>query len=237
MRGMVLEAAQPRPARGAGRRGLAALRRDRALLEVLAWPVDLHRALAGDAAALRDHPQAHDLRAERWASSPRRPPACPSRSAVSATGTTATPGSGTPPSRSTPCLGSDSPRRPPDWALAGATGSASRSAAKAARSTSCTAIDGSSDLTEEIPRALGGLPGLQPGADRQRCGRPAAARHLRRGDRQHLLRRPSTDLQPATRAGVDRLRHLELARRQLGPARRRASGRPAAAGRTSPTAG
>ena len=38
------------------------------------------------------------------------------------------------------------------------------------------------------PGALGGLPRLTSGADRERRGRPAAARHLRRGPRQHLRR-------------------------------------------------
>ncbi len=46
-----------------------------------------------------------------WWPRPRR--ACPSRSAASATGTTATPGSGTPRSRSTPCSGWATGRRRP----------------------------------------------------------------------------------------------------------------------------
>src|SRR5215203_873982 len=41
-----------------------------------------------------------------------RPPGCPSRSGASATGTTASPGSGTAPSRSMPCWAWGSPRRP-----------------------------------------------------------------------------------------------------------------------------
>ena len=39
------------------------------------------------------------------------------------------------------------------------------------------------------PRPLRGLARLAAGADRQRRGRPAAARHLRRGDRRHVPRR------------------------------------------------
>ena len=49
-----------------GRRGLAAVRRDCWLLEVLARAVHLHRSVAGDAGTLRDHAEAHDVRAERW---------------------------------------------------------------------------------------------------------------------------------------------------------------------------
>ena len=52
-------------------------------------------------------------------------------------------------------------------------------------------VDGSSDLTRRGTAALGGLPGIQPGADRKRCRGPVATRHLRRGDRQPLLRRPA----------------------------------------------
>ena len=51
------------------------------------------------------------------------------------------------------------------------------------------------------PRPLGGLPRLAPGADRQRRGRPAAARHLRRGAGQHLPRRPARAAACRTRAG------------------------------------
>ena len=68
------------------------------------------------------------------------------------------------------------------------------------------------------PGPLGGLPGLAAGADRQRRGRPAAARHLRRGDGQHLRRRPGrpADRRPGL-AGTHR--GPRLAGRPLGPAR------------------
>ena len=62
-------------------------------------------------APLGDHAQADDLRADRRRWSPRRRRRCPSRSAASATGTTATPGSATPRSRWTRCSGSASPTR------------------------------------------------------------------------------------------------------------------------------
>ena len=58
--------------------------------------------LARHGLPLRDHAQADDLRAHRRPS-PRRRPGCPSRSAASATGTTATPGCATARSRSRRC--------------------------------------------------------------------------------------------------------------------------------------
>ena len=94
-------------------------------------PVDLHRSLAGDAQPLGDHAQADDLRPQRRRWSPRRRPACPSRSAASATGTTATPGSGTRRSPSTRCSAWASPRRPRRSRLAAATACTSRPAATA----------------------------------------------------------------------------------------------------------
>ena len=97
--------------RGTTRGGPAALRRDRDLLAVLAGRLDVLGTLAGDAQPVRDHPQADDLRAQREVSWRPRPRACPSRSAGNATGTTATPGCGTPRSPSTRCSGSASPRR------------------------------------------------------------------------------------------------------------------------------
>ena len=48
-------------------------------------------------------------------------------------------------------------------------------------------VDGVARSDRGDPRPLGGLPGLASGADRQRCGRPAAARHLRRGARRIYL--------------------------------------------------
>ncbi len=79
-----------------------------------------------------------------------------------------------------------------------------------------------------------GLHGLAAGADRQRRRRPAAARHLRRADRLDL------PLQQVRRA--DLVRPLEGDRqaarvpdRALAASRTRASGRCAAASRSSPT--
>ena len=108
--------------------------------------------------------------------------------------------------------------------------------ATAARSRSCTGSTASSDLGEEIPGPLGGLPRLAAGADRQRRRRPAPARHLRRGARQHLRRRPARDRRSGTPAGSASAAS-STGWATTGTSPRRASGRPAAAGRTSPTAG
>jgi GH15 family glucan-1,4-alpha-glucosidase len=65
-------------------------------------------------------------------------PACPSRSAASATGTTASPGSATAPSRCTPCSGWASPRRPRRSSAGWVTAPPSRPARPRGRSRSCT---------------------------------------------------------------------------------------------------
>ena len=80
-------------------------------------------------------------------------------------------------------------------------------------------VDGSSDLTEEILPHWEGYRGSTPGADRQRRGGPVAARHLRRGDGQHLLRRPATGFEAGHRGMAAICRPAGLAGRQLGPAR------------------
>ena len=49
-------------------------------------------------------------------------------------------------------------------------------------------VDGSSDLTEEVLEHWEGYQRLLARSDRQRGRRPAAARHLRRGHRQRVLR-------------------------------------------------
>ena len=128
---------QPRHDRRAG--GRRGLQPHRPLLARLAGQVDLPRALARDGAPIRPDPEAAHLPPHRRASSRLRPPACPRASAASATGTTATPGSATPPSRSTACCGSASPRRPrPSWAGC-PTATARAPAAATGRCRSCTA--------------------------------------------------------------------------------------------------
>ena len=96
-------------------------------------PVHLHRPLAGDRDPLGHDAQADDLRADRARWSRRPPPGCPSRPAASATGTTATPGSGTPRSPSTPCSGSATWRRRPRSASGSGTGWWSTGPSTAAR--------------------------------------------------------------------------------------------------------
>ena len=178
-----------RPPRGipAGETG-PAVRRHRAVLARLARPLQVQRPLAGDGRPLGDDAQADDLRADRRTGRGADRPGCPSRSAASATGTTATPGSATPRSRSTRCSGSATPTR---------------------RARSCWVSDCVLDSrymarpsvedhvprgrllgpAEEISRPLRGVPGLQPGAHRQRRRRPTPARHLRRGAGRLLPRR------------------------------------------------
>ena len=84
--------------------------------------------------------------------------------------------------------------------------------------------------------ALRGLARREAGQDRQRCRRPAAARHLRRGAGRRLPGRPERLLDRAQGLAARR-RHDRLARPSTGTSRTRASGKPGAAARTSPTAG
>ena len=104
--------------------------------------------------------------------------------------------------------------------LARATGSPSRPARLDGPMKIMYRVDGSSDLTEEITRPLRGLARVAPGADRQRRGRPAAARHLRRDDGRRSPRRPERGADRATRAGLATRQPDGLAVRALGPARR-----------------
>ena len=106
--------------------------------------------------------------------------ACPSRSAASATGTTGTPGSGTPRSPSTRCSAWATWRRRPSSAVAAGPGHrAGRQRLRAAEDH----VPGRRLLGPDRgdPRPLRGLARLAAGAHRQRRGRPAPARHLRRG--------------------------------------------------------
>ena len=190
-----------------------------------------------DDPALGDHPEADDLRPHRRARGRARPRRCPSRWAASGTGTTATPGCATRRSRCTRCCGSGFDDEAAQFgALAAATGSASGVGSDSGPLNIMYRIDGSSDLKEDIARPLARLPRFGAGAHRQRRRRAAAARHLRRGAGQHLRRRPR---RPAARPpGVDGDQPgAGLAGRATGTSPRRASGRPAAGGSRSPTAG
>ena len=229
-----------RPApRDPGRRGRASSStRPVAFWRALAVPVDVHRPLAGDAAALGDHAQADDLRPDGRRSSPPRPPGCRSRSAASATGTTATPGSATARSRSTPCWASASPRRPRRSAAGCATGCRSKVGGEGGPLNIMYRVDGSSDLEGGEPRALGGLPRLAA-----RCasatGRGTSVQMDIYGEAMDSIyfadergHRAST-----TAAGVALRVIARLARGPLGPAGCGHLGDPRRARRTSPTGG
>ncbi len=86
------------------------------------------------------------------------------------------------------------------------------------------------------PGALRGLPRLVPRPGRQRRRRPAPARHLRRGPLRPV--RGARDRRPGRLPGLEGAgQDPGLARRLTGTGPTRASGRPAAGARTSPTAG
>ena len=86
------------------------------------------------------------------------------------------------------------------------------------------------------PRPLRGLPRLLPGPGRQRRRRPAPARHLRRGPLRAGPGPRDRRSRPATGAGR-RWPRRWTGSPTPGTGPTRASGRPAAAARTSPTAG
>jgi hypothetical protein len=86
------------------------------------------------------------------------------------------------------------------------------------------------------PRPLRGVCRLQAGPDRQRRRRPAPAGHLRRAAGLGLAGRPARHPGRPPRVGPSSPSSPTGSLR-TGTSRTRASGRPAAAGRTSPTAG
>ena len=86
------------------------------------------------------------------------------------------------------------------------------------------------------PRPLRGLARLAAGAGRQRRGRPAAARHLRRDARRRVPGRRQRPAGVSPRAG-SRCRGWSTGCATTGTSPTRASGRPAAGSGTSPTAG
>ena len=96
-------------------------------------------------------------------------------------------------------------------------------------------VDGTSDLQEESLAHWSGLPRRESRPDRQRRGRAAAARHLRRGPRQRLRRRPRGVRAPPP--GWTASARCSTGSASTGTRPRRASGRPAAARKSSPTAG
>ena len=95
-------------------------------------------------------------------------------------------------------------------------------------------VDGSSDLVEETLDHWEGYRRLRAGPHRQRRRRPAPARHLRRAARLDLAGRPARA--PGRPPRLDQARPAHrLAVRATGTSPMRASGRPAAVARTSPT--
>ena len=213
----------------------ALFERDRRVLAAVAVAVALPRPLARDGAPLGAGAEAAHLRADRGASSRRRRRACPSRSAASATGTTGTPGSATPRSRVYALLAARLHR--------GGRG-ASCGWLRALRASGATSPAPAPDhvrhrrpaeLAEQELAHLEGYRGSRPGAHRQRRGRPAPARHLRRAARLGLplqqVRRADHRSDPGTT--LARARRLGL--RATGTSPTRGSGRRAAGARTSST--
>ena len=240
MRGVVLESAAAGPPQEIRVADFQqAPRRDRARSGA-AWlaAVHVHRPVAGDRRALRDHAEADDVRARPAGWSPRPPPGCRSRSAASATGTTATPGSATPRSRSTPCSGWGSSRRPRSSAAGSGTGSTENVGRRRRGPLNIMyRVDGSSDLKEEALEHWSGYRGSRP----VRIGNGAsdqlqldiygeAMDSIYFADRHGLADRPP-------RAGRASGAPARLARRALGPARGGHLGDPRRPARTSPTAG
>ena len=101
--GVVLESGACPTSPDRGRRAHRPVPPDPRLLAALARPIDLHRAMARGRHEIGHDAQADDLRADRGAGGRTDLLPCPSRSEASGTGTTATRGSATRRSASTPC--------------------------------------------------------------------------------------------------------------------------------------
>ena len=152
----------PRDARADRRR--AGARGHVLVLARMGRQLHLRRPVARRGPPLADHAEGADLRSRPAASSPRRRRRCPSRSAASATGTTATAGCATRRSRSTPLVdAASSTRRAP-----GATGCCARSPATRTSCRSCTARPASGGCPSSSCR---GSPATRA---RGRCGSATA---------------------------------------------------------------
>ena len=235
-RGLVLESAADGPPREIPNAEFdRLLDGDLGLLARLAGAVDVHRSVAGDAAAVGDRAEADDLRADRGAG--RRT----DRGAARAGRWRAQLGLPLHLGARRVVLGLRAARhgvhRGGGRVLAAGCGTASRrrSAARAARSTSCTgstAPPTSSRSRSTTGRAIAG---------RARCAsataRPTSGRWTSTARRWTASTSPtSTACRSATAAG-SRCAACSTGWPTTGTSRTRASGRPAAARRTSPTAG
>ena len=220
---------------GAARRGVAAVRRHGGVLAVLAGPVDLPWALARGGEPLGDHAQADDL--------------CPDRGAGrGADGGAARAGRrrtqlGLPLHLGPRCVvlggrAAEHRVRRGGGAVRGAgcaIGSASMSAARAARSTSCTGSTG-----RAISRRRCSSTGRATAA-RARCGSataPPTSCSSTSTARRWTASSPATGVGCRWRTGVGRGSATSwTGSRRTGTSPRRASGRPAAGARRSPTGG
>ena len=161
--------------------------------------------------------------------------ACPSRSAVSGTGTTATPGSGTRRSPSTPSSAWASLRRPRHSPAGCETAWPHRWPAPRGHSTSCTASTGrqtSLRRSWSTGRATGVRARSGSGTEPlDSCSSTSTARQSTAS-----TTRTSAASSPGTGAG-SRCAASSTGSRRTGTSLKKGSGKPAAAARTSPTAG
>ena len=166
-------------------------RRDRAVLARLAAPVDLHRALAGDGRPLGHDAEADDLRAHRRAGrrADRRAARAGRRRAQLGLPLHLDPGRLVLHLRAARAGLHRGGRRVRRLAA----GPGQRAAPADGSGAAEDHVPGRRQLRPDRgdPRPLRGLARLAPGAHRQRRRRPAAARHLRRGDGRRLPGRPA----------------------------------------------
>ena len=217
------------------RRNPPAVHRHRGVLAAVARTLHVRGALARDGVALRDDAQAHDLRGQLARSSPRHRGTAGAGGRRAQLGLPLHMGTRLVVLRVRCCSGSATPTRPRRSSRGWRTASPSRPAARPA-------------AEDHVPRRrfvrphrgdpppLRGVPRVEPGAHRQRCLRPAPARYLRRSNGLHLPRRLARH--PGAAREVEQVeQRCSTGSATIGTSPRKGSGRPAAARRTSPTAG
>ena len=180
-------------------------------------------SLAPASAALGADPEGPDLRADRMRRWRRPPPRCPRRPAASATGTTATAGCATPPSRCGGCTRSASTGRPTTSCSSWPTSSATTTA----RCRSCTGWAASATCTSRCSPTCTATRGARPVRIGNGAFRQQPERRVRRGARLGLPAHqdgrphPAAPVAAAAGSGARRDRRLEAARPgDLGGARR-----------------